>query len=347
MSCLVLHTQHKSAGATLENVLKHAPGHLLPSPHQAPYPPNRGWWKCDSFGWVDGLGRCRPGWRPSNQTSFGASCGGYMLSLATHPDFQRPRCFWFTVFREPFARLVSAYTYCSMDVSADPLCANVVLSARNSSLEIWAEHWGNFLLRELMLHPDLSPIPLTNLWQQAATACNNSSLGGILYSPSEAICTRLRAGRKHAPWKDPEGAVPVWFQQRLAMQGADDPRTAVGASAVQRVKETLRAPRGLFDAVGVVERWNASMAVLDALHPPRGRTLSSWVSLANQFRVEHFARSQEDPEAQARKAALLRHAQSSVRIRDALQGDLTLYHEAVLPRFEQEQVNLVKMLAKE
>ena len=31
----------------------------------------------------------------------------------------------------------------------DPLCANSVLSAANASLEQWAEHWGNFLLREL------------------------------------------------------------------------------------------------------------------------------------------------------------------------------------------------------
>jgi len=77
--------------------------------------------------------------------------GGYSLSLAHEEKLPHSRCRWFTMVREPIDRLVSSYFHCKLN-AMDPLCASSILNAKRATIEQWAEHWGNYLFRELMLH---------------------------------------------------------------------------------------------------------------------------------------------------------------------------------------------------
>merc|ERR1719387_1922018 len=61
------------------------------------------------------------------------------------------RCHSFTLFREPIARLVSAYFYCRGFGHGDQLCASDQLNAREATIEQFADHWGNYLFRQLLL----------------------------------------------------------------------------------------------------------------------------------------------------------------------------------------------------
>ena len=67
-----------------------------------------------------------------------------VLSL-TH-RYGGERCQWFTMFRDPIARVVSAYFYCK-HAPIDPLCATSIMRANKVDLLTFAQHWGNFGLR--------------------------------------------------------------------------------------------------------------------------------------------------------------------------------------------------------
>lgn len=55
-------------------------------------------------------------------------------------------CKWFTVFRHPVARLISAFDHC-LEAPKDPIC----VSTQTSSLAEFAEQWGNFALRQFAM----------------------------------------------------------------------------------------------------------------------------------------------------------------------------------------------------
>lgn len=54
--------------------------------------------------------------------------------------------------RHPVNRVVSAYYYCRQHKhSWDPLCASSVMSSTEASLVDFAEHWGNYGLRQFAM----------------------------------------------------------------------------------------------------------------------------------------------------------------------------------------------------
>ncbi|CAN0469810.1 unnamed protein product, partial [Scytosiphon promiscuus] len=57
------------------------------------------------------------------------------------------KCQWFTLFRHPVSRMVSAYYYCK-EAPSDTACASEILNARDVDLVTFAKHWGNFALRQ-------------------------------------------------------------------------------------------------------------------------------------------------------------------------------------------------------
>lgn len=73
--------------------------------------------------------------------------GGYTEALRPHGAGQ---CKWFTVFRHPVSRLVSAYFYCKQ-TPGDHLCGSSITRADEVDLVTFAEHWTNFGLRQYAL----------------------------------------------------------------------------------------------------------------------------------------------------------------------------------------------------
>lgn len=77
--------------------------------------------------------------------------GGYPEALRHSPTLAENDCRWFTLFRHPISRLVSAYFYCRK-CPGDVACASEVLNARNVDLITFAEHWGSFGVRISILN---------------------------------------------------------------------------------------------------------------------------------------------------------------------------------------------------
>lgn len=59
-------------------------------------------------------------------------------------------CRFFTVFRHPISRLVSAYFYCQI-LEDDVACASNIVRARDVDLLTFAKHWSNFAVRQFAL----------------------------------------------------------------------------------------------------------------------------------------------------------------------------------------------------
>lgn len=79
--------------------------------------------------------------------------GAYAEAL--RPPSDARDCKWFTVFRHPVARVVSAYFYCREDVGErrmNSLCGPAAAGEESDAgLIQFAEHWGNAALRHFAL----------------------------------------------------------------------------------------------------------------------------------------------------------------------------------------------------
>lgn len=83
------------------------------------------------------------------QENSGLVFGGYAEGLRATGGSDD--CKWFTIFRHPVSRLVSAYFYCKFVNRKDPLCAQHTIDLDTIDLESFAEHWGNYGLRQFVL----------------------------------------------------------------------------------------------------------------------------------------------------------------------------------------------------
>merc|ERR1719454_2368469 len=159
--------------------------------------------------------------------------------------------------REPVSRLISALFYCRNEWSKDPLCGYLRIDAKTATIRDWANHWGNFLFRELMQNPQL----------REAAASRAS------YNASKNVCS--------------DKGLDPWLQFKEQLNGGDDPRTEDGHLNLQAVKEALRGEGGwqpLYDVYGVVEMWNETMALLDESFPLAG---DSWVLSGDRRITDH------------------------------------------------------------
>lgn len=95
----------------------------------------------DSVQWKNGTDSARR----FLENQYTVTWGAYTEGLRPHGV--RPHCKWFTLFRHPVSRLVSAYYFCHSR-HRDPLCAAGVLRAEEADLLTFARHWTNFGLRQ-------------------------------------------------------------------------------------------------------------------------------------------------------------------------------------------------------
>lgn len=133
-TCWILVHLQKSGGSTLEGILKTQ------------------WEKYlhiyDSYQWNKGEKATRKvAQRMMLGNNYIVVAGGYTEGLRRVIG---ESCKWFAIFRHPVSRLVSAYFYCKVR-PVDRLCASMVVDPKTLSLEEFAEHWGNFGLRQFVL----------------------------------------------------------------------------------------------------------------------------------------------------------------------------------------------------
>jgi len=157
---------------------------------------------------------------------------------------------WFTIFREPVSRLLSAYYYCGYEgarLSLDPLCGSAHFDFHDagfgniSHIRAFARFWGNFAFRELLLHPAL----------------------------------RSRAVASFTPDRY------VWWAWKRAILST--PKFSF-PDAFRSVADALDHGK-LFDVVGVLERFEDTCRLLDSVIPlPKERR---YAKAASRNAIQH------------------------------------------------------------
>jgi len=148
---------------------------------------------------------------------------------------------WFTIWREPFARVLSAFVFCRFHVypfpHGDPLCLNGEPDGARMDVCSFARRWGSYQLAKLV-HLPLGAEELSAVLPAHATCLANQSL---------RLDTRI-------------GMISAIHRQIHVMRacGLDDGRTAAGRQLIDNVKDTMSRA---FRIIGLVERWNESMAL--------------------------------------------------------------------------------------
>lgn len=94
--------------------------------------------------WKEGSQRAKEYWSEGNVVTV----GGYTEILRSTGAAD---CKWFTTFRHPVPRLVSAYMYCRRSRGRDQLCGANIAYPHEVDIATFAEHWGNYGMRQFAL----------------------------------------------------------------------------------------------------------------------------------------------------------------------------------------------------
>lgn len=154
--------------------------------------------------------------------------GGYSEVLRRHGG---NGCKWFTLFRHPIARVVSAYYYCHKKPQ-DQACASSVMLASDVDLVSFARMWGNFAVRQFSLG-DLTI----------------ETVMGVAMSPEQR-------------------AWPAWYmaKEHLARTYATKPNVDGADGALhEKMDFTQDLLRNEYAAVGILEEFNTTMALFDSV----------------------------------------------------------------------------------
>ncbi|CAN0281833.1 unnamed protein product [Ectocarpus fasciculatus] len=289
--CWVFTHTKKAGGSTVRSMLYKIIKHIIP--------PLSGYAVFDDFQWKSGQ-KYSEKYRRRNNT---VMWGGHTEGLRR---FEAPRiCKWFTTFRHPVSRVVSAYLYCQRN-SRDTLCASMVLKADTTDLITFAKHWGNFGLRQM-------------------------SLGFIV--PEEVMAAHVDDS---VCTLDGENICPAWYRLKLFLQSkanetaqieGESATTVVGGSKVYElwmhrflrpVQEVLSSK---YAAVGLVEQWDKSMNLFNkALKVPN----FDWSTTSGSM-----GRTNANTHTEVEQAQLLSRSWWDPELRSVLWLDILLYDYAV------------------
>lgn len=75
--------------------------------------------------------------------------GGYSEALRALGGGQR--CKWFTMFRHPVSRLVSAYYFCKYKWPNDQACGKGAIDLETTDIYAFAEFWSNYAMRQYIM----------------------------------------------------------------------------------------------------------------------------------------------------------------------------------------------------
>ncbi|CAM9646321.1 unnamed protein product [Scytosiphon promiscuus] len=206
-------------------------------------------------------------------------------------------CKWFTMFRHPIARLVSAYFYCMG--RNDQLCGSSIMRTRDVDLHTFAEHWGNYGLRQFAL----SFVP-------------QDELLAVETAPCTFRCP---------PWYKAK----VYLEERFKAQGGRSPEDLDAFNAEPSLSGFLEPAKKLlkssYSAVGLLEDWTDSMRLFNrALELPN----FNWTSASSRVKAKKHNEQQV-------KVDTLASAWDDPVLKQILWLDILLYDHAVAVHNEQ------------
>lgn len=221
--------------------------------------------------------------------------GGYVEALRRSNTVES-KCKWFTVFRHPISRLVSAYYFCKVSGS----CASELLDAKLVDLTTFAKHWGNYAMRQFVL----SFVSIDDVMEYSRTDTVKQTFPRTVKNPS---------------------LIPGWYFVKLYLD--NHMQAPVDDELPDRALYTMLQPvqdllRDQYSAVGILEEYNTTLSIFNAALAMPGvdwhETFLSvgHVNANNKFKDE--------------KAATLAEAWTNSEIKQYLQLDLLLYEHAVV-----------------
>lgn len=227
--------------------------------------------------------------------SWHVSGGGYVEGLRSH---LRDRCDWFTMFRHPIPRLVSAFFYCK-EVPTDVACASDKVDARVVDFVTFAKHWGNFAMRQLAL----GLIDVGDVIRDRGAIGNNLRRDGSL---------------KGSGWY----MVKVHLErERQSVQRLGGVQSLPDEALHDFLLPTLKMLQNNYTAVGILEHFEES---LELFNRALGMPELDWHTSFAKYSIMKKDRAFETQEKK-----LLAEAWTNGEIKQYIVLDLVLYDHAV------------------
>ncbi|XP_071966275.1 uncharacterized protein [Antedon mediterranea] len=158
------------------------------------------------------------------QNRYNVYMGGYSFGLC---DDINQSCSYFTIFRDPFQRSLSSFSYCRR-ARSDQLCR--AQSPWKVTLKEWTIHQGSFLFRQLLFHPK--------------------------------FCSEFKNNFK--PYLLPHdiyGSIPCWFRQKVIMFDL------LSKSQIDALVDfCINNIEKWFAVVGLTEEYDTSLAMLQQVY---------------------------------------------------------------------------------
>lgn len=227
--------------------------------------------------------------------------GGYVESLRRSSDVGS-KCKWFTVFRHPISRLVSAYYFCKVTGT----CASELVNANQVDITAFAKHWGNRALRQFVL----SFVSIDDV---------------IDYSRTDAVLNHLPPTVKR-PNSIPGGFfVQMYLEDRTHAPNSDDSHPdAVLYAMLQPVQDMLRDQ---YSAIGILEEYDTTLSIFNAALDMPGVDWHEAFKSVGHVNV--------NDEYKDERVATLAEAWTNSEVKHYLQLDILLYEHA-LAIFQQQ-----------
>ncbi|CAN0037090.1 unnamed protein product [Scytosiphon promiscuus] len=240
----------------------------------------------------------------ASATPWNVMAGGYTEALRRVPEVEEG-CQFFTLFRHPIARIVSAYYYCKV-LPLDKACASEVVQATDVDLLGFAKHWGNFAVRQFALS----------------------------FVPSDDVQAYIRTPEARALHDVDLATTSGWFQLKAYLERPlEEVESGEAAEGQRATQEQLPGSR-LFDmlqpaqelitngyTVGVLEEWNTTLALFDSALAMPGMDWRTWYARDGKQNVNRAF--------EQLKAQTLEKAWTDPELKKYLQLDLLLYEHAV------------------
>lgn len=219
------------------------------------------------------------------------SGGGYTEGLRRHVG---DRCTWFTMFRHPVPRLVSAYFYCK-GVPTDAACASERVDAKDVDLLTFAKHWGNFALRQFVL----SRIDVDDFINDSLAQGFHQRSDGLLQDSGWYM---LKKYLKRGIYGSEEEVLP-------------------DRALYDMLRPVLELIENNYTAVGLLENFHES---LELFNRALGMPALDWHESFSQYSI-----MKQEKEFAAQEKKVLASAWTNAEIKQYIALDLVLYDHAV------------------
>ncbi|CAN0244294.1 unnamed protein product [Scytosiphon promiscuus] len=306
-TCWVFSHMNKSGGQTVKLMLRHT-------------------WIRKTFQAIEGIYDSSQ-WIKSGAYAERFLRHNYTLTTGGYTEGLRPRgeqpCTWFTVFRHPVSRVVSAYFYCKHS-ARDQLCASHIVDAREVDLLTFAEHWGNYGARQFLLAFVLPEEVLASNVGSDISACGDQreALG------RRATCPGWYRLKLYVERQSTCSGLGLQYEkEESACEPGQESLTESWLLKFLQPIEDILATK--YAAVGVLEEWETTLLLFNATLGIPGVDWPKMLAGGTQKNAYHAQKLSDGTFYEDPKVEMLRQAWIDPELKKLLWFDLLLYDHAV------------------